>query len=337
MGARHFYGAILCFVVGVLAASAHAQSASPVQLEYVAVEPCPGRDRVEADIAALLQGSTASPTRVTLGISRAEDVFVASIAMGEARRELRAHACEDLVHASTLVIAMAVDPAAAAANSETDAPSGAENGGVLGDPAQAVEAPADPDVAASTEIASPPAEASVPSAPLRVSPILGADINVVAGVLPREAFALDARAGVRLGVLEIGASFMRTFHADGSIAEVSGAGGSFRWTMGALDVGVPFEFGFASLVPHASFGLGVIDWESFGVSHPSSGTSFWAHASVGGEVRFRITSWLSAAVFADLLVPLLRPVFFLEDLPGTSDVHRASAITGVLGIGLRVP
>lgn len=343
MRALYIVGVVAWIFATALARPVHAQTAAPVQLEYLAVAECPDRARVDVDLAALLQGSQASPTRATLSVTRAGEVFVAAISIGDAARELRARSCDDVVHAASLVIAMAIDPNIAAANSTVEVPENLESGEVLGDPTIELPAPAPAEpVVAPPAVASPPVASrdpdEAPSEPLSILPYVGGDVTIVAGVLPRVAFAFGARAGVSFKLLEVGASFTRTFGADGIITNVDGAGGTFRWTAGALDVGLPISLnsGF-SLLPRASIGFGIIDWESFGIAHPGSGTSFWAHASVGGELRIAVTSWVSAAVFAEVLVPLLRPAFYLDELPGSEDVHRASAITGIAGIGLRIP
>jgi hypothetical protein len=159
---------------------------------------------------------------------------------------------------------------------------------------------------------------------------------LIIGALPRATMGASLVVGIAMPGLEVSLAGSLSGSSATNLVTVPDAGARFRLAFGRVQVGLPFRIGSTTVVPHVFFDLGAMSWESFGVTHPGAGTSVWLSPGVGIEARFALTGWLAVSSFADLLVPIHRPDFFLDELPGAETAHTAAPFAFSVGLGLTV-
>jgi hypothetical protein len=313
---------------------------------------CPDRASVEREIARLLQTSSSESVEATMRVTRNGESLELVLDVRGGSRRLTSVSCDDLLRAAALVVAMAVDPDAveraesapgavsgragesvsesesesesesaseSASESESESESASESAAGLSVPAESVDAPITPAGRAR-----------------RVSVFAGAHATLIIGALPRATMGASLVVGIAMPGLEVSLAGSLSGSSATNLVTVPDAGARFRLAFGRVQVGLPFRIGSTTVVPHVFFDLGAMSWESFGVTHPGAGTSVWLSPGVGIEARFALTGWLAVSSFADLLVPIHRPDFFLDELPGAETAHTAAPFAFSVGLGLTV-
>jgi hypothetical protein len=125
-----------------------ALAAVPVKLDWRAPPGCPNRERVLSEVASLVTTAPAKPLRVRAVVTVQGDSFQVAIELAGAAhgvRTLRARSCESIARATALIIALAIDPqAAAVVSEETEIPVQPEPVSSEADPATTRAASASP-------------------------------------------------------------------------------------------------------------------------------------------------------------------------------------------------
>ncbi len=328
--------AITTALAALSPALASARTAPPerVDLHWTAPSECPGPEAVRAEMERLLGPSSArppAPIPVTAAVSRdpggAWHVRLETAGEGTTRvREIHGASCAAIADATALILAMRIDPSAAAA-----AP-----------PIEADRSPLLPDRSPLLPDRSPVAASQTPIAASR-RPIAATKSPIEASTPPTLAsFRVSALAGLDTAslpgitaILGLGGSFVygpQRFdlgieYRPSRTATVPGrpsAGGDVDLLTGTLDTcrhlgAAPIEVG-----PCLGFELGRLHASGSGVSSPGEGSTLWAAVLGGGVGTYRVFEHLALVVRLGAAVPLLRPSFVLENVGA---VFRPPAVT----------
>jgi len=98
-----------------------ARAAEPVELRWHAPPGCPSREQVLAEVTRLVAKAPEKPLRARAIVTTDEQGFRVQIALegsAQGARTLRARSCASLARATALIVALAIDPQAAAILSE---------------------------------------------------------------------------------------------------------------------------------------------------------------------------------------------------------------------------
>ena len=294
-------GSLLCCARLGSTGRALAGDAGAFMFTWSAPAECPSQQQVEAEIARLVGGDL----RLRDGSDLQADVTVAGGRLWSAelttrragrfgRRSLEAPSCDAAAHAVALIIALSIDPEAAATSGE----------GVT---------------AATPEVASAPVSrerqwkilASV-SSQGRVGTLPGTDVGVGFGV---------GLAGARWR------SELRWTYGlrrDQVASLPSGAAGRFNLSAGSLagciDVGrTKLAFG-----PCAVAEAGRVSATGYGATAGFSRNAKWLALGGGVFSALVVSKHVRTALEVDALAPLYRPSYVFDDLPGV--VFKAPAV-----------
>ncbi|WP_437314112.1 hypothetical protein [Sorangium sp. So ce385] len=356
--ARALLFAIVAPCVAPLASSAARADDRPFALRWTAPAGCPEGAAVEAEITRLLgdqSPSSSGALRAVGAIAPAGSGFELHIELSRdgwsSARTVRGATCPALADAGALIVAMAIDPDAAArsgtaatddrsiagarpANPAPEPPAAAARGAEPAPPRGPPTAP--PRSAPPTRARARPTEGSVDRAPrFRIG--LGGMSDL--GTMQRLSGAIEPWAGVVVGParLEAGASFWPGRRAES--AAKPGTGGTIDLVAGSLAacallppleraVRPDFEVG----VPCAGVELGRMHAEGFGVSDPGEGSGVWVALRSGAAASWVVAPWMRLRLRLEAVVPLERPRFVLE---GVGEVHEPSvAARAALGLEL---
>ena len=316
----------------------HARAEAPLTLDWTAPAGCPDAAWVEASVLRLLSTPPTEPLRVR-AVVRPEaagwqvDLRLEGAARGT--RHLRAASCESVARASALIVALALDPQAAALASD--------------EMARGEAAPAP--VAAGPLMTPAPAAAVPPVAPSRA-----------ARVPPRtEARVRELRGhGIAAAAVEIG-------YVPGLVpaALVGGGLGTRLWRADILVQIAPFSSGSVEGSPAYGADFSLLSAEARGCVGPSwrwvsvegcgalratrvngRGTgmdeSYRDHASLlslgaGVLVRVPSRSRVAAEAGVDATAPMTRPSFVVLEDERERAIHRISAVSAraTLGVSIR--
>lgn len=329
----------------MLASSSLARAQEP-QLTWQAPDvACPSRDvwlsslRARVDPAAWQQA--APKLRAGVRIEPEEGGYALQLdtvldgAVGQ--RRLEGASCGELVEASALIVALAIDPHAAeravsavpvvAPSAGTAAPTAIQTQ-PASVPVVASEPPPAPPAEPTPEQPEPETERPASSTRFFIRPLLLTDL----GTLPDLAIGPAFHAGVRFGRLsvELGASYL----LGQSVTEpdTTRVLGELRWLAG--HAGICFSVLPRSrfdLAPCARFELGRLWGQGRNLADDElSGGATWAAAVPGVRLGFEVVHgfWLDAELAAAL--PLLPSAFTVI---GVGEVHESPAVAGRLSAG----
>ncbi|MFZ5438925.1 MAG: hypothetical protein ACOZQL_02895 [Myxococcota bacterium] len=170
------------------------------------------------------------------------------------------------------------------------------------------------------------------SIPLRLQPMLGANV----GLFPVPGVSVGLAVATRLGPfwLQLGASSWLENESAGPRRKVHLALQSFSlraaW-LGRLG-GTRLELG-----PCLAGELGPLAATGVGVASPGTETTWWAAALAGVQSSYEVTSALRLSASLELGLNLVRPRFTLRTSPAEDvEVHRVGWVLGRLSVGLEV-
>jgi hypothetical protein len=304
----------------------------PIGLEWAAPEICPTREEVLARANALLGQTESSHGVVARGRIRAtEDGFELELeteGADETRgvRRLRAAQCRDLAQPAALLLALAVDPNVAAGEPATPEPS----------PEPVVEPPtpisAEPEPPTASPRPLPPVEAPERSPAIALRLLVGIVGDL--GTLPSAAPGLSGGIGAALGRITVDARGTFLFEQRAEIG--GGRGGDFTLVTGGVVVCYGLNAEAVVIAPCVGAEAGLLSGTGFGVRDPGSGSALWLAAILGLRGSLSLTEQLGAWVSAELVVPMGRPDFVLENV---GPVHQPAPVAGraALGLELRFP
>jgi hypothetical protein len=309
-----------CLAASAIVASLNgvALAAPPAELDWRALPGCPSRDDVLAEVSRLVATPPAEPLVARARVrARGERFEVLIEIKGSAHgvRTLRAHSCESVARATALIIALAIDPQAAAVVSEQ-----AENS-------------LEPEPRAPDEARPEPIAAAPPTPGQRVRPLVFLGFFGERALTPQLSLGAEAGAGLRW-------RFARTDLALGVIPRASAT------LPDAPEVNGEFTLAFAALRACA----GAVE-QSFAMSGCATlrGATVWARgegASPSLEQTAHILAvepgmlmrvpggGIGAELSANLVVPLIRPRFVIEDGALQRELFHPAAVGAIVKLGL---
>lgn len=318
----------------------------PPRLEWLAPPHCPDAARGAEHLARFLGGRTSSaPARVEL--SSGATGHVATVTVDGATRTLHADDCETLARAAALVIAVSVDPVAAAAvvldegDAEIDAPPAPErpepelaSDTERGPPSQPTALAPDRRARPSSRRADMPPRAE-PGAALVSRHWLDASAGVALALVPSLTGAVRLGYAFERAALRVQAELVyatpRTITYPGEPA----VGGRFQSV--ALGLRACFAPSGRRVAMPLCAGLegGPILGEGVGVPSTRSPVGGFIGALAGAAVHVRVHPRLALLGGADLLVALRRPAFHV-DARGTLFTTPSVGLRAFAGLAVRL-
>jgi hypothetical protein len=357
--------AALLTSLALTSAAALSRAQERIDLRWAAPDGCPGAGAVKSEVDRLLGASRARPSRpidVSAQVSRDDrgtwHVRLETPGDGAPRvREIHGASCAAIADATALILALMIDPDAVAqspASPPAPPPSTSPRAAVDPAPPSTAQAPSPsapvpappPTAPAPLPTAAPPfpvasAPPARPAAPRPAAPKgppgpdvsfrLGAWMGADAGSLPGVSFGFGATASLLIGAQRIELGIAARPGSDASLPGRPTAGGSVDLIAGWAGTCRSLLRRPVSLGPCVALEVGRLHAAGFGVSEPGEGERPWAAASAGGLLVWSPLGRLGFALRVDLVVPLTRPTFVIEDL---GPVHRPGDVAGRASIGL---
>lgn len=309
-----------------------------LELVWTAPAECPDVEAVRASVRQMVRSGERPKLAARVSVHKEASSYRAEVSLerGDGSsgnvRSLEGGTCAELTDAVALVLALTIDPTAAAPARTAAAPT-----------ASAVPTPP-----ATTTTASPPAVASSAAPVASVAPpirVYGAPVPVPVHLATSAGAFLDSSmlpslaAGARLGLqgsygwgrLELRGAL--AFENEASIANRA-AGARYRFfALGVLPGAQVFSRGPVSLDLLAGGQWVRMLGSSFGVSQVADGGTSLAVLDAAAVARFELFSWLVLRAEIDGWVPLTRPSFLVE---GLGALHRVPAISLQAGLSAAV-
>ncbi len=338
----------LVLLVGLLGLWARRAAASdlPLTLGWQGPEECQAAPRVLGEVRRLL-GSEPPGAGLTAHVKvgrvgkRWRLALTTTDASGRlAVRQIDAESCAAAADAAAVILALAIDPSRAlGGDSDRDAAPGsaapsldASSGGDARaqEPPPARTGPATqerpaPDPARDAEDAG----SEPPPFPLFLAAIAASDT----GTLPSTGFGVRGGLGLDLGLLRLEGLVGYWPTVDADLGGFPARGGAFTLLTADLRACLLFDTGVVAVGPCAGGGLARVHAEAFGVTIPIATATTWGTLLADGLVRVRLSRHFSLRLSAGLSVPLIRPVFAVEDL---GPVYQPSAVALQIGAGMEV-
>jgi hypothetical protein len=305
---------------------------APFELRWQAPQACPAEATVAARIAGLLEASASTSHRApqVQATARVQEVgagFELELSLTQEGvtgvRNLAAPTCDEIARATSLLVALAVEPALLAADNAkpgaaTSCPPVAP---APGNVPRVVACPACP--------ACPRAEPPPPAPPVRPAPGLSflAGVALAYGALPQTLPRPLVGALYRPGAHWLEASLGGSF----GVRRVAGARAAMftqwfaapRYCWGSS--GTAFQFSGCGAIE-----LGLIRGSGLGVDEPRSQTEWWLAAGPGIQLGMRLAAGGQLLLGVDVLWAATRPKFVLAGEP----VHTPSAVFPALRLAL---
>ena len=291
-----------------------ALAAAPAELDWQTPPGCPSRERVLSEVARLVVTAPAEPLRARAVVTEHRDGFRVSIVLAGAvrgARTLRARSCESIARATALIIALAVDPQAAAVVSEE------------------TETPLQP--------ASPPPTADTATTPAAPAPppTRGAHPLVFLGFLGERALVPGLAAGAELGA-GLRWRFVRGDVAAGiiplssaTLADHPGISGQFSLAFLALRTCGGFVDDSVALLGCATLRGSRIWARGEGASPSFDEVAHVVSFEPGFLIRVPGSLGVGAEFGANLVIPLTRPSFVFADGDTEHALFRPAAFGAV--------
>lgn len=312
--------------------SAEPAPQTELRLSWTAPDACPGPpvvlDAVIGLLGRPLGPAEGSPVRVEARVTGEPGQLVLSLRTetteGAREREMSGQTCEVLVEAAALVIASALDPSLAFGPEPTEP-----------------EPEPDYDHDSLPECipfdAMPEPELDLEPEPEPASPPLAGTVRVAAtgslGPLPSAAPGVEVTAGLvrRHARVELGFDYF--FARRVALADGDDRGGEIGlWTLTTRGCWAP-SVSILELPVCGGLQVGPMRGEGYGVGAPTTTRLAWVAAEAGGALVIRGLPLVDVWVGADLVVPLTRPGFLLDEL---GLVHRSGRVGGEASVGLEV-
>jgi hypothetical protein len=304
------------------AAAPPAASAAPapaLDIDWNGPDDCERGAAVQAKVLRLLGGSQralSAPVKVKVTVHREKGArYVAELetatSAGGGSKRLEGESCDAVALASSVVIALSIDP-----NASLDA-----------------EPPPAPPPAPKPRTRRPPPRRPAPALPKRETfPYLHGSVGVLFGLLSAPSAFTAAGIGVRHGrfSVELGGAVYQP--RDVRRADRPKVGAELRLTSGELlgcYAALPFQLGAVELCPGVRFEY--LSARAFGVSNPEQGSVLLASGVGVLRGRLRATSWLSATLDAGAEARPFHPKFVLL---GVGDVFEIPAFSAFARTGL---
>jgi len=302
---------------------------SAVSLSWEAPAGCPSSARILAETDRILAGSTVRtdpPIEARARVGQEGERWLLSLETrrGDAvgSRQLEGESCTALGEAMIVILVLMIDPALVPETPPKLEP----------EPVAEVAPPQPPKPApiAVTRPAPPPAG---PAGCRWGRPALALSALGDLGALPGPAGGGELAFGLSRCALGASAAVRGLAPRTGEAELDAGAGGDLWLIAAGAALGLHADLGAVSLGARAGLEAGAMSGRGVGINHPDSGRALWLAASAGAQLVVPLGARLGALVGLDLVVPLRRPRFVIDDL---GSVHRASPVTGRLAVGLEL-
>lgn len=322
--------------------SASPASRAPLDLSWVATPPCSSRSEVEVEVARLLSLADGVQRQVLASASLGENEQGAvlvdlrlEIAGVSYRRAFQAESCQAAKSAVALILAIAINPAAAKAASNAAEPAASSSG-----PDAAPAKPSPPPPAPSRESKAPPSMASAPPSAPRASSSLWAGLAGVAdiGTLPKPSPGAELALGYRRGRVRVEGA-LSLFLAQRASDPTSPVLATFHALSGELRLAYGSRLGRFWLGPQACVGLTRIQAGGDRGSVANFDRSVLVpHVGGGGVLVWAVASRVELRAALEGLVPTFRPKFVVDEPPPAPPevVHQSPAVVGRAMIGASI-
>jgi len=340
-GARRLSLPLLAGALPLLAAQALAQPSEALRLDWSAPAECPNAASVLGRARDLVSpGATPDAKVQAQAVVEKGAVYKLILRMGSGgARTLESARCEDLAEATALLMALAVDPTAAArvggavgdggasTSASASAGAGAGTGGV---DATVVDATVTPFVAPIDAAGIPGraarGEETASTTPWRVD--VGIAGALESAVAPRPTFGGLAHVGIKRGWFRA-QGYGAMFAAADAPGLALGAFGRFQLlTAGVRPCLVAFD-DWVELSGCAGLEAQWLEARGSGVAQSREETARWVAGWFGVDARKSLVSGLDLTASGGATVPFARPTFELDGTP----VHRPSALSARVTLG----
>lgn len=308
----------------IAALGTSAQPSTPaLTLEWDAPANCPGEDVVRRGIDGYLgrpaRHASTTPVDAAVRVERiGEDRWVAEIRIetrsGVNVRTMTADRCETLADATSLIVAVALDPTAAGMTAPGDP-----------EPATDPTPPQDPPNAVQTRASAPTSSDGSPS-----SGFAFAAGGLLIGALPSAAGGITFGLGLRRKALRVEARGSYWFPRPAELPDSRIAGQLALWTVGPRGCGVPsrgpVEFPLCGGVQ-----AGQMRGRGADISDPVTDAVPWVAVEASAAATYLPDPHVGLTLGLDLAVPVVRPEFTVE---GVGLAHRAAPAAGIAYLAL---
>jgi hypothetical protein len=324
----------------VVGSAPRSRADDALDLVWTAPAECPDVDAVRASVRQMVRSGERPKLAARVSVHKEASSYRAEVSLerGDGSsgnvRSLEGGTCAELTDAVSLVLALTIDPTAAAPARTAAAPTASA--------APSPPATTAPTVASSAApVASTVSSRSVYGARVPVPVPVPVPVHVAtsAGAFLDSSMLPSLAAGARLGVqgsygwgrLELRGAL--AFENEAAIANRA-AGARYRFfALGVLPGAQVFSLGPVSLELLAGGQWVRMLGSSFGVSQVADGGTSLAVLDAAAVARFELFSWLVLRAEIDGWVPLTRPSFVVE---GLGALHRVPAISLQGGLSLAV-
>ncbi len=319
--------ALAMSLLGLAGAARAEPRPSAVSLTWEAPVGCPSSERILAETDRILAGSTVRtdpPIEARARVRRDGETWILSLETrrGEAvgTRELAGESCTAVGEAMIVILILMIDPA------------------LMPETPPRLEPEPVAQVVAPPPVQKPAAVVARPAPPPPIAcrwgrPALALSLLGDLGALPAPAAGGELAFGLRRCSLGASAGVRALYPRTGEAELDTSAGGDLWLIAGALAIGLARDLGPLELGTRGGLEVGAMSGRGVGINHPDSGRALWLAASAGAAVRIPLAARLAAAAAVDLVVPLRRARFVIDDL---GSVHRAAPVTGRLALGLEL-
>jgi hypothetical protein len=292
-----------------------------LELSYEAPAECPSADALRDAVGKLVTEQRNQPYAARVSITLAGGRYLARITTSDgSERSLSGTTCAEVVEATSVVLALAINPKQA-------------------EPAPAAEPPAnEPKPAPPAEPRPPaPAQRSTPhTTRLRPRPDLFAGAALVGdlGTLPHAGLGVAARAGLELGPWSASVQPSYLFVQHERLASDPNKGGNFSlWSVAAIGCGAPYHRD-ARVDFCAGAELGRIAGDGVGSSGADKNTGgLWVALLAGPELAVTLVPPLRLRLAFDAAVPVVgRHPFMLDG----NQVHQPNSVSLRSTLGFEV-
>lgn len=304
-------------------------TAARFDVRWTAPDGCPDaafvRPRVERFLGRPI-GAPGDPDVVAEVVVAANDgLFVATITIDGAPRELSAERCDTVAEAAAYVVAAWIDPSVEPPASDEPAA-----------PTEAI-APTEGPVAPRVE---PVPAVTGPTTTRAARPRLRAAIRVGAmlgvGALPRVGPGLGGGVALMLGRVRVALDVAHLFARPARRSDRPDVGGDIRLTSAAARICPLVVLRPVEVPLCAGVELGSMHGRGVGIDAAERRRLLWAALTAGVGLIWMPSRWVGPWIDATLLVPVSRPIF---DAVNVGRIHQpaAAAFTGMLGVEARFP
>lgn len=317
--------AALAAALALLAGERDASAQPSLDLIWDAPAACPDREWVRSAVLHLVTSSAPQELHVRAGVRPEGDQWVVDLELSGAAtgtRTLRAATCASVARGAALIVALALDPQAAASAPEETAPAPPP-------PPRAPEPPAPAPEAG---------RARTPDARGRARPIAFVGAAAARALVPGIAPGAVVGGGIAWGAVRVDLAAEVAPSARASLARVPGVGADFSLASVALRACAGHALADVALHGCTAIRGARVAGEGTGLAESYRRTAHLLAIEPGALVRIPAATRVGLEVDAAAVLPITRPDFvLLSSSSGPSEpLFRVSAIGARVALGASV-